>query len=40
MNYSEYFGFKEEPFSSEVNAKNLLKLPSMVQVKERFDYVI
>ena len=40
MNYSEYFGFKEEPFSSEINAKNLLKLPSMVQVKERFDYVI
>lgn len=40
MNYSEYFGFKEEPFSSEVNAKNLLKLPSMVQVKERFDYVL
>lgn len=40
MNYSEYFGFKEEPFTSEVNAKNLLKLPSMVQVKERFDYVL
>ena len=40
MNYSEYFGFKEEPFTSEVNAKNLLKLPNMVQVKERFDYVM
>lgn len=40
MNYSEYFGFKEEPFTSEVNAKNLLKLPNMVQVKERFDYVL
>jgi type II secretory pathway predicted ATPase ExeA len=40
MNYSEYFGFKEEPFTSDINAKNLLKLPSMVQVKERFDYVL
>lgn len=34
-----YFGFKLEPFSSEVSAKQLLKLPSMVAVKERFDYV-
>lgn len=40
MNYSEYFGFKEEPFTSDVNTKHLLKLPSMVQVKERFDYVL
>lgn len=40
MNYSEYFGFKEEPFTTEVNTKNLLKLPNMVQVKERFDYVL
>lgn len=40
MNYSEYFGFKEEPFTSDVNTKNLLKLPNMVQVKERFDYVL
>lgn len=36
---NSYFGFKSDPFSSEVNAKNLLKLPSMVAVKERFDYV-
>lgn len=35
-----YFGFKSEPFSSEIGAKNLLKLPSMVSVKERFDYVM
>jgi len=40
MNYNEYFGFKEEPFTSDVSSKNLLKLPSMVQVKERFDYVL
>lgn len=38
--YCVYFGLKSEPFSSEIGAKNLLKLPSMVSVKERFDYVM
>lgn len=38
--YCAFFGFKAEPFSSEISAKNLLKLPSMVSVKERFDYVM
>ncbi len=38
--YCPFFGFKSEPFSSEIGAKNLLKLPSMVSVKERFDYVM
>jgi type II secretory pathway predicted ATPase ExeA len=38
--YCSYFGFKTEPFSSEISSKNLLKLPSMVSVKERFDYVM
>ena len=40
MSYSEFFGFKNEPFTSEINPKNLLKLPSMVSVKERFEYVL
>lgn len=38
--YSAYYGFKTEPFSSEISSKNLLKLPAMVSVKERFDYVM
>jgi type II secretory pathway predicted ATPase ExeA len=38
--YNAYFGFKSEPFTSEITAKNLLKLPSMVAVKERFDYAM
>jgi general secretion pathway protein A len=38
--YCAYFGFKAEPFSSEIQTKSLLKLPSMVAVKERFDYVM
>lgn len=40
MNYCVFFGLKTEPFSSEINSKNLLKLPSMTSVKERFDYVM
>lgn len=40
INYIAFFGFKTEPFSTDVAAKNLLKLPSMVAVKERFDYVM
>jgi general secretion pathway protein A len=40
MSYSAYFGFKHEPFTSDINPKNLLKLPSMVSVKERFDYIL
>ncbi len=38
--YSAYFGFKSVPFSSEIGTKNILKLPSMISVKERFDYVM
>lgn len=38
--YCAFFGFKSEPFTSEISSKNLLKLPSMVSVKERFDYVM
>ena len=38
--YCAFFGFKSEPFTCEISSKNLLKLPSMVSVKERFDYVM
>lgn len=38
--FSIYFEFKTEPFTSEISTKNLLKLPSLVSVKERFDYII
>jgi type II secretory pathway predicted ATPase ExeA len=40
MSYCTFFGFKNEPFSSDIHSKNLLKLPSMVSVKERFEYVM
>ena len=38
--YSHYFGFKGEPFNTEVSTKDLLKLPSMIGVKERIDYTL
>jgi len=40
LNYCQYFGFKDEPFSNEISTKNLLKLPAITAVKERFDYVL
>lgn len=39
-NHSAYFGFKIEPFTNDLNPKNLLKLPGMISVKERMDYIL
>ena len=36
--HKEFFGFKMEPFSSELPAKKLLELPSMVEVREKINY--
>ena len=38
--YLEYYGFKTEPFTSNIATKNLLKLPDMLGVKERLDYAL
>jgi type II secretory pathway predicted ATPase ExeA len=38
--YLEYFGFKTEPFSINIQPKNMLKLPDMVAVKGRLDYAL
>ena len=38
--YNQYFGFKREPFMNNLPTKNLLKLPDMIGVKERMDYVL
>lgn len=37
--YLEYYGFKSEPFANNIPPRNLLKLPDMLGVKERLDYV-
>lgn len=38
--YRAYFGLKAEPFATDVATKDLLRLPGMLGVKERLDYVI
>ncbi len=40
MTHKAYFGFKSEPFAKDIATKDLLKLPSMVGIKERFDYCL
>ena len=39
-NYRVFFGFNKEPFDTDISTKEILKTPELVQVKERFDYVI
>lgn len=40
LTYRSYFGLKSDPFSTDLPTKDLLRLPGMVGVKERIDYVV
>jgi type II secretory pathway predicted ATPase ExeA len=40
MKYLEYFGMKEEPFSKTLSSKDLMELPSMLELKNRMDYLL
>lgn len=40
MTHKAFFGFKSEPFAKDISTKDLLKLPSMIGVRERFDYCL
>lgn len=40
MRHRQHFGFKSEPFAKDIATKDLLKLPSMIGVKERLDYCL
>jgi general secretion pathway protein A len=40
VSYKTFYGFKSEPFARDIATKDLLRLPSMVGVKERFDYCL
>ena len=40
VNYRAYFGLKSDPFATDVATKDLLRLPGMLGVKERLDYVV
>ena len=39
MNYLQFFGFTSEPYSSEIATKHLMKLNSILEIKNRFEYV-
>ena len=38
--YRTFFGFRKEPFGSEIPLKEILKTPELLAVKERFDYTL
>jgi len=38
--YRAYFGLKTDPFATDISTKDLLRLPGMVGVKDRLDYVV
>ena len=38
--YREFFGFVAEPFSAQIELKNILKTDAINDVKERFDYAV
>ena len=40
MKYLEYFGMRKEPFSDNIEGKDLLHLPGILSVKQRMDYVL
>jgi len=39
-NYRSFFGLKKEPFGSDIRVSEILKTPELIDVKERFDYII
>ena len=39
-NYRSFFGLKKEPFGADISLKDILKTAELIDVKQRFDYVI
>jgi general secretion pathway protein A len=39
-NYRSFFGLKKQPFGADININEILKTAELIDVKERFDYVI
>jgi general secretion pathway protein A len=39
-NYRSFFGLKKEPFGSDIRVSEILKTAELIDVKDRFDYVI
>jgi type II secretory pathway predicted ATPase ExeA len=40
MSYRTFFGFKKEPYGSDLEINEILKTPELIAVKERFDYAL
>jgi general secretion pathway protein A len=38
--YRTFFGFRKEPFGSEIPLKEILQTPELIAAKERFDYTL
>jgi hypothetical protein len=39
-NYRSFFGLKGQPFDADISIKDILQTPELMDVKERFDYVV
>jgi len=39
-NYRTFFGLNKEPFGTDISLPEILKTPELIDVKDRFDYVI
>ena len=39
-NYRSFFGLKKEPFGADIRINEILKTAELIDVKDRFDYVI
>ena len=39
-NYRSFFGLKKQPFGADININDILKTAELIDVKQRFDYVI
>ena len=39
-NYRSFFGLKKEPFGADIRLSEILKTTELIDVKDRFDYVI
>jgi type II secretory pathway predicted ATPase ExeA len=40
VNYRTFFGFKKEPYGSDLDFDDILKTPELLAVQERFDYAL
>lgn len=39
-NYTAFFGFKKAPFGTDIKSSDILKTPDLLEVENRFDYVV